>query len=840
MLSLIKNRFEIFSIILGIVLLTTLSFAFSGNKNTQKSEQVNQIKDLLNQVGSWQFGIHEEVAIDESRNLAFLNSGSVVLILDISNPSTPVLINDTILTSGLVHDLWYDATTQHLYTANGDAGIQIWDLQDINSPQLLSSLVLEYAGTTPAAIKLASKPGFLFVAAGYGGIITINISDALNPVETAIQIGPGGSKGALDIDDSGNYIVTAGNSTELYFIEGDGSLTLVDVGTPLISGLDAVEIYNDYAYEIVFGYLYIIDLSTAGLPIANVLTLPGGVTSYYSLTASDNKLYVSDPQFGLEIYNLNNPVNPFLLGSNQTTCKDIEYFSGNIFAANLSGMNVFDVSNPANPVLVGNYQGVGGSANTVKVQGSYSYFSTVFKLYVLNISDPSAPFLAGSNTPESGIDVDILIHGNYIYVTNTQLGLRIVDISDPSNPVTIGNIGQANYGLMCSENNYIYLTDSNHSLRIFDISNPESPVETGSLQLSNTFTRIDVSNGYVYAVQYSEGLKVIDVSDPHFPQLVSVYNQNVQLEDIVVKGNYAYTPDLYYGQTRIYVFDISNPLNPNIVGTLIFPYPVHAYLNFIYNDVLFVTDLSSPYLTQVDVSNPSQPTIIDYQPTADFVYGIEIKDDYIYAATFQAGLYIYENPYGSVPVELTSFTASVDRNNISLNWQTSTETNNSGFEIQRSDFRDQTSETFDWKKIGFIKGNGTSTKANNYSYLDNNLETGSYSYRLVQIDFDGTRTESKIVNVNINSLPAEYSLSQNYPNPFNPATTIQYSIPESGNVKLKIYNSLGEEVVTLVNDYKEAGTHEVNFDASKLNSGIYYYKIQLNNFSEAKKMMLLK
>ena len=110
----------------------------------------------------------------------------------------------------------------------------------------------------------------------------------------------------------------------------------------------------------------------------------------------------------------------------------------------------------------------------------------------------------------------------------------------------------------------------------------------------------------------------------------------------------------------------------------------------------------------------------------------------------------------------------------------------------------------------------------------------------MQIDFDGTRTESEVVNVEINSQPKEYALMQNYPNPFNPTTTIEYSIPENGNVKLKIYNSLGEEVATLVNEVQNEGRYGVNFDASKLSSGVYIYRLQVNDFAALKKMILMK
>jgi len=191
---------------------------------------------------------------------------------------------------------------------------------------------------------------------------------------------------------------------------------------------------------------------------------------------------------------------------------------------------------------------------------------------------------------------------------------------------------------------------------------------------------------------------------------------------------------------------------------------------------------------------------------------------------------------GQVPVELVSFAASVDNNNVVLNWQTATEKNNSGFEIQRS----QQSENSSWQQIGFVEGNGTTTQGHSYSFTDKTLAQGSYLYKLSQIDFDGTKTDSKIIEVDISLQPDKYSLSQNYPNPFNPSTTIEYSIPESGNAKLVVYNSLGEKVATLVDEIKSQGNYEIHFNASELVSGIYFYQLSTNNFTDVKKMILMK
>ncbi len=185
-----------------------------------------------------------------------------------------------------------------------------------------------------------------------------------------------------------------------------------------------------------------------------------------------------------------------------------------------------------------------------------------------------------------------------------------------------------------------------------------------------------------------------------------------------------------------------------------------------------------------------------------------------------------------VPVELTSFTANASGNNVTLRWTTASETNNRGFEIQKL-------QSGTWTTSGFVQGKGTSTEENSYSFTDKDLQSGKYIYRLKQVDFDGSYSYSQNVEVTV-SAPLTFELSQNYPNPFNPSTTIHYAIPEAGNVKLIVYNLLGQEVKSLVNGFKEAGAYSVNFDASGLNSGLYLYKLETGSYTQVKKMTLLK
>ena len=185
-----------------------------------------------------------------------------------------------------------------------------------------------------------------------------------------------------------------------------------------------------------------------------------------------------------------------------------------------------------------------------------------------------------------------------------------------------------------------------------------------------------------------------------------------------------------------------------------------------------------------------------------------------------------------IPVELVSFTSSVIGNDVQLSWMTASETNNMGFEVERL-------SGSSWDKLGFVNGNGTTTETRSYSFADKNVNAGTYSYRLKQIDFDGTFEYSNVIEVDVSS-PQQFELSQNYPNPFNPATTISFSIPQSSFVTLKVYDIIGNEIATLVNENKAAGRYEINFDASNQSSGVYLYSITAGNYNEVRKMTLIK
>ncbi|MGQ9643013.1 MAG: S8 family serine peptidase [Ignavibacterium sp.] len=279
-------------------------------------------------------------------------------------------------------------------------------------------------------------------------------------------------------------------------------------------------------------------------------------------------------------------------------------------------------------------------------------------------------------------------------------------------------------------------------------------------------------------------------------------------------------PDFMAMGSNVYAARSSNPTQYTYVSGTSFSCPLSA-------GVVALLLQSNPNLTPIQIRNILRQTSTrSNNPDNFYGWGIIKALDAINLIT--------------VPVELTSFTANYINDAVELNWVTATETNNFGFEVQKRYDGEQ------YKKIAFISGAGTSTNRVTYSYKDTDLKSNRIYYRLKQIDFNGDETYSNEVAVDISS-PNEYVLYQNYPNPFNPTTKIRFSIPSNTEyysvlqkVTLKVYDVLGNEVATLVDEYKESGNYEIEFNPINLSSGFYLLALKSGAFQKQIKMIYMK
>ena len=240
-------------------------------------------------------------------------------------------------------------------------------------------------------------------------------------------------------------------------------------------------------------------------------------------------------------------------------------------------------------------------------------------------------------------------------------------------------------------------------------------------------------------------------------------------------------------------------------------------------------------LAAYDVNTFPYPDFGEYKIDLSAVSGQNVYIAFRHHDVNGNGMYLDDVAVvGSVPVELVSFAASVNKSDVTLTWMTATELNNSGFYIER-----RTGEE-SWSNLGFVQGHGTTTETQSYTFIDKSVPSGIYNYRVKQVDFDGSfkyydlNQEVEII------APIIFALSQNYPNPFNPTTRIKYSVPVDGLVNIAVFNLLGEKVANVVNTAQKAGNYELTFDATNLASGMYVYRMEAGDFVSIKKMVILK
>jgi len=397
-------------------------------------------------------------------------------------------------------------------------------------------------------------------------------------------------------------------------------------------------------------------------------------------------------------------------------------------------------------------------------------------------------------------------------------------------------------------------------------SNPPETVISDSLSPLRLGDRINATWVYPYRITVaSSGTnKIIDYSSetgsPPFYRKVVTLNDTILGNNASCDFNYIYpqnggnyyvnsdgfSPKVYdttgilYGVTADSIFSgQNNSIKYFANGTLCCDNPFYTTFQYESNNAAVVLSVGPPWEwfwgeTPSLGNNPNPENFGDVE-----YFWLDWQHLYIFVLAGNNGIGCYLAQGLELPVELISFNAVVDLKGILLTWETASELNNHGFEIEKRTRSISTDQYSEWIKIGFVPGFGTTTDRRNYSYLDVKMEKGIFQYRLKQLDFDGTFEYSNIIQVEV-KLSNNFSLEQNYPNPFNPTTTIIYQIPELSFVKLKVYDILGYEVSLLVNEEKPAGNYEVEFDGSALTSGVYFYQLKVGSFIVTKKMILLK
>ena len=626
---------------------------------------------------------------------------------------------------------------------------------------------------------------YAYIANYLAGLRIIDISNPAALTEVGFYDTPGACN---DVFVYGNYAYVADNYS---------GFRIIDVSNP--ASPDEVWHYNslgpartvfvsgNYAY-LGDNQLTIIDITNPAAPI-----VVGSFNTYdvtpFDIAVSGHYAYIASYQKGLRIIDVSNPAAPFEIGFHDTPGRAYGVqVTGNLayVAASLAGLRIIDVSDPTAPFEVGAYDTPSAAWN-LAVTGNYAYIADTNGLRIADVSDPSAPFNAG--VFRIGTPHEMAVHPseNYAYVAWGGNGVRIFDISDPTAPEQIGvydTPGQS-YGVHLS-GDLLYVADWNQGLRIINVANPASPLEIGFYDTPDKATDLDVKSGYAYVADYTTGMIIIDVSNPAAPVEVGAYTQYGALQ-VQVSGNYAYTR---YFDGILRVIDISNPAAPVLARSVWLTDITIEHFAVSGNYAYLADDYDGVYI--VDISDLNNIAVIAFYPVGgQVIFRIHVAGSYVYC-------------FNELELEIVNISDPSSPASVAT--------------LYPATFYD-----------GFV--------SSNYMFA-----TDAESFYILKFDSTATAIEADP------QLPATVVLAQNYPNPFNPSTTIEFSLPKHYDAELNIFDAQGRMVETLLADRLSAGTYQVEWNAARYASGVYFYQLRLRDSGagaapkivETRKLLFLK
>lgn len=599
----------------------------------------------FSRTGAWPYGPSSAVAVDAERDLIFLSAGGAMLILDGTDHTSPILIYDQLRTGGLVRDVFYEPATQRLYLACGEAGLEIWDVQDPSSPVRLSRTPIVYY-TVPTPVQtVIIRDHFAVMNCQWGFLEIADVSDPTNPIQTSGngQMGNPAADAYVSIEDGKIHATGPFYYLRFYLtpdgqLHNDGAVDFTYFGDGTGAGIVAAT--DQVACVSSGNTIFFFDLLSPGFPLLSQRNV-GGVND---MIVDGDILYVI--KSNLQIWSIQNPSNPTLIeslplphGSRRMTISN-----GYAYVADYRGVEIIDLGGGSSPALVGSYESY-GSVVDARVAGDYAYLAAEHDgLDVIDVSDFDDPQRV-AQIAAPGRASDIAIDGDRAYLSAGTGGLRIVDIADPTAPSEIGAYTAFEVGEAAVSGTRVYadehVPNQPHILHVLDVTDPNAVSDLGSYPLSSLYIGdIVVDGDYVYVAVDEEngGVSVLDVSDPSQIAEVASYPAT-HPSGLSLEGDLLYVA-CYLTSGGLYVVDVSDPHQPTQVG---------EYRDGFYGPAFVVVDGGFAYtsdflhMTLISVTDPSNPQLLGSTETPGTPVAMPLREQNIFVADAEAGLQIYEN-----------------------------------------------------------------------------------------------------------------------------------------------------------------------------------------------------
>jgi len=625
---------------------------------------------------------------------------------------------------------------------------------------------------------------------------------------------------------SGDYLFVTDHSDTMMILDVSDPANPFPEGVIFVQGANFYGCYTEGNYAYLADYTYglrIFDVADPSLPVqVSSCELNG---SMYDVVKYDNYVFVSAHNSGLHSIDVSDPAHPILADTYQAEHMIIDLaLQGNylyVTLGNYGDMQVLNISEPTYMLYCGAYS-IESGAGGILVEGNYAYLTqSNYGIHIIDISNPGLPlycsytdlpgqsggmakdgdllYIASGDAGIVILDVSVpqqpsivysytnndlmtsVVEGNFAYIANGEFGVKIVNISDPSNPVETAAISITGYIKdVAVEGNILCAGDyQSGGIWIYDISDPYNPQEITFFFTGPFINRVEMEGNTVYIG--ASDFFIVDISDPYDPGILDSFHPYWTIEDFRIQGDYAY---IATGVKALQFLDISNPNNIHLAGEFDFHTGVVSSLE-VYNNYAYVVNCSHFYI--FDVSNFAQPVLLDTISSLDNTKYMARHYEYLHIVSVNNGLYIYDI---SDPLNLV------------------------------------------------VTG---------YNYYPNSPKhvtaCGEYAFVVDNYHYEIFNCEEAvgIKNIGNGDIPAAFALANPYPNPFNNETTITYTLPQDGEVSLKVFDLQGREVAALGTGHQALGTHSVTWDAEGAASGVYFIRLTVDGGqSSVRKVVLMK
>ncbi|UCC79199.1 MAG: T9SS type A sorting domain-containing protein [Candidatus Zixiibacteriota bacterium] len=695
------------------------------------------------------------------------------------------------VSSSLFHDYFRSVVRSGNYIyCGGENGIQIFSMLEPDS--------LVFVGNVSDAIVynvVDSKDNPDSLLFSYGGTLMqiFDISDGADPVLIGQYDADYDYIVNLMVEGTVAYIVA--ESVTVWYQSYIQTVDISDPQSPFPLDYATAAISN-VGLEVDSGFIYILnsfDLSFNNMQIfgtdnsGQIYHLCDYDFGYYmpsAIAVSGDYAYVG---FGgvMQVFDIEDRTNPILEVSHNIGSFYLDVQDNDLYTSSGTEIVRWNINNPTGPVQQSGLYGLHNiedfhvSDDTLIVISANENYNTSL-LHAIEYSDPHYPVIEGIyNVP--GEVRGLELQGNTALIANGYSGIRAIDITDPYNPIVYENIETGGDAVdIAISGNYAYLASYYAGLLIYDITDPENPIFAGSFVTTNITRFVEVEGDYAYLINTIEGVNDLDIV------ILNVYDP--------------------YNPVFIRVFsDLYWPRYLDVVDTI-------AYISCLYS------------LEIVNMADPSAPVHLASHPYRYTGNNLFVEGNYAYVAGSPHGLDIFdisnpENPYiigyfDSLP----AVAVGVNNGYACLSGY---------FDLYLLDVSDPTNPVF-IDEYADVKSRNTIYMREQYLYVP----TEEY-FLILKMAPTGFEFAESVI-------PSSVSLSQNYPNPFNAQTTIRFVLPKAQDVELAVYDLLGRQIDMLIDEYLEAGAHNVNFDASSLSSGVYFYRLQAGEMVETRRMVLLK